>query len=63
MPSNNPFPEAFLLSLPLPVGEAVLLLLLILSHGTHPQRPPDPGGEPVAEVDGEGGVGDHKWAQ
>ena len=62
MPSNNPFPEAFLLSSPLPVGEAAPLLLLILRRGTHPQRPPDPGGEVAAAavVDGLDGVGDHK---
>ena len=65
MPSSNPFPEAFLPSLPLPVGGVAPLLLLIPNNGMHPQLPPDPGGEVAAvavavAVDGVDGVEDHK---
>lgn len=70
MPSNNPSPVAFLLSLVLPVGEAAPLLLVILRHG-HRRRPADhlldgEGEAAVAAaavvVDGVDGVGDHKWS-
>ena len=67
VPSNNPSPEAFLLSLVLPVGEAAPLLLVILRHG-HRRRPADHllDGEgeaaAVVVVDGVDGVGDHKWS-
>ena len=68
MPFNSNFLEAFLLSLPPPVGEALPLLLLMLRHGHKRRHPVDPllRGEAaavvvaVAVVDGVGGVEDHK---
>jgi hypothetical protein len=65
IPSNNPFPGAALLpdSTLTAVGEAALLLLLMLHNGMHQRHLVDPlmDGAEVVVVDGVDGAADRKW--